>query len=387
MSTSLKILLIYDCVYPDSLGGVEHRNYRLAKALADRGHHVTLAGWMELGLAPLPGITLLPMVWRTPLYGPDGKRTIWISLKFALATLTLDLRDYDIVETANIPNAHLFPLALRCWLLKKPFIITWHEYFGTYWQQYKGWFPALFLGVTEWLCAQLGTCVSAVSTLTADRLQKYRRRSDEIRLIPNGVNTEQIQQAAANPDPAATPLLYAGRLVPEKRVDLLLRAIGLMSWSKPEPLLTIVGDGPARPQLENLTQQLGLSNKVKFVGRLPFSNQMWRLLAGARIAAQPSAREGFGMFPLEAMALGIPVVYCSSPDNAIGTIVRDGQEGICTEASPEALAKGLENLLQTDDLWLQLSNNAKSRAIFYDWSTVAKDIERLCHDAIAATHS
>jgi len=141
-------------------------------------------------------------------------------------------------------------------------------------------------------------------------------------------------------------------------------------------LLGIVGDGPDRPRLEALAASLGIADHVVFYGRFPEIMDMWRLLAGARIAVQPSAREGFGLFPLEALALGRPVVICESADNAVGAIVRDGVEGLCTAAAPDALAAGLQSLLDDDMLWSQMSNNASNRAILYDWPTIAERVEK-----------
>jgi hypothetical protein len=109
--------MIYDCIYPVSLGGVEYRNYCLARALVDRGHSVCLAGWGDLPATSLPaGVTLVRLPYAAPLHDRDGKRGIVPTLRFAAAMLRLDLSAYDIVETANIPALHLFPLAVRCWL-------------------------------------------------------------------------------------------------------------------------------------------------------------------------------------------------------------------------------------------------------------------------------
>ena len=371
----LKILIVYDCVYPESLGGVEHRNYHLARELAQRGHSVTLAGWSKEAHQPIPGVKVLPLPFQQSLYNSAGKRSALVSLRFAAAVMSLQLKQFDVVETANIPYIHLFPLAIACAIARKPLVVTWHEYWGRYWREYSGRFASQIFRGIEYLCAQLGNEVNAVSQLTAERLQAHRLKSGKVTVIPNGVSLKQIQEASNETDRDGPTLVYAGRLMREKRIDLLLEALARIRLLQEEVLLAIVGDGPDRQRLEILAEQLGINGRVNFMGRLPTNDDVWRQLARAQIAVQPSSREGFGMFPLEAMAVGIPVIYCESPESAISGLVRDGIEGICTKPDPAALAVAIETLLDDPERWTQLSENAKKRAQSYDWTNVAQQME------------
>ena len=378
----LKILIVYDCVYPESLGGVEHRNYHLARELAQRGHSVTLAGWSKEAQQPFPGVQVLPMPFQHSLYNSEGKRSALVSLRFAAAVMSLKFKQFDVIETANIPYIHLFPLAFGCAIARKPLVVTWHEYWGRYWQEYAGLFASKVFGGIEYLCAQLGKEVNSVSQLTAKRLQAHRHRIGKVTVIPNGVSLKQIQRVSNGVKHDGPPLVYAGRLMREKRIDLLLEALAQIRLPKEEVILTIVGDGPDRQRLEILTQQLSISSRVNFMGRLPSNDDVWHQLARAQIAVQPSSREGFGMFPLEAMAVGIPVIYCESPESAISGLVRDGIEGVCTKPDPASLAVAIEKLLDDPEKWTKLSDNAKQRAQSYDWSGVAQQMELLFSQAM-----
>jgi glycosyltransferase involved in cell wall biosynthesis len=377
-----RILLIYDCVYPASLGGVEYRNYCLARALVDRGHQVTLAGWGDLPAGSLPaGVAMVRLPYAARLHDRAGKRGIVATLRFAAAMLRLDLSDYDIVETASIPFLHVFPLALRCWLERKPLNVSWYEFFGPYWQAYKGGLAApLFRGI-EWLTAQLGNRVNASCEQTRVKLAAARcRKSPEPPLLPCGVWLADVQRVFERPAVVAPQLIYAGRLIPEKRLDLLLRAVALL----PRPdegviQLGIVGDGTERQSLEALSRELGLGQRVRFFGRLPAIEEMWHLLAHAELAVQPSRREGFGLFPLEALALGKPVIYCAAEENAIGDVVRHEREGLCTEPTPEALAAAIARLLDDPGERAEFSRRARERAADYDWPAVAERAEVLFH--------
>jgi len=379
-SSALDILLIYDCVYPASLGGVEYRNYCLARALVDRGHRVSLAGWGDVPEASLPaGVNVVRLPFGAQLHDSHGKRGIMPTFRFAAAMLWLDLGPYDIIETANIPYLHVLPLAIRCRLARKPLVVSWYEFFGPYWRNYKGSLAApLFRGI-EWLTAQLGDHVNASCEQTRMKLAAARRRkSPEPPLLPCGVWLTDVRRVLDRPPIAAPQLLYAGRLIPEKRLDLLLRAIALL----PPPddgviQLGIVGDGTERRALESLCRDLGLEQRVRFYGRLPAIEDMWHLLAHCQIAVQPSKREGFGLFPLEALALGKPVVYCAAAENAIGDVVRHEREGLCTEPTPQALSAAIARLREDRAERAEFSRRARERAAYYDWPAVAERAEWL----------
>src|SRR5208282_3821545 len=171
---------------------------------------------------------------------------------------------------------------------------------------------------------------------------------------------------------------FVGRLMEHKRLDLLLRAVAQMARVPANSsLLTILGDGPDRERLVRMTKAPGLEDRVRFVRRVETSDEVYATLAAARAAVQPSAREGFGLFPLEALAAGLPVVYCESPDSAVGELVRDGVEGIRVPADSDALAERLAELLLDEVELARLGANARRRAAQFDWATIAERFEEL----------
>jgi len=205
------------------------------------------------------------------------------------------------------------------------------------------------------------------------------RRHQEVQVIPNGIPAGRIREAAASAAAPGPPLVYAGRLLREKRVDLLLEAVARLAPDRPGPLLAVIGDGPDRERLTTLAARLGLlgaSPRVTFLGRLAANTDVWRALGASRIAVQPSSREGFGLFPLEAMAAGLPVVYCESPESALGELVEPGVHGLCTQPQPGALAAALDRLLGDPAEVSRMSAAALLHAARYDWSRVAADMER-----------
>ncbi|HEV8238816.1 MAG TPA: glycosyltransferase family 4 protein [Thermoanaerobaculia bacterium] len=394
----LRILLLYEAVYPDSIGGVETRNWELGRALGRRGHEVTLAGFC----APLPGeppnVRVLPLGPSPRLYNAGGRRSTRAAVRFAAAVARMDLSPYDVVETANMPYVHLLPLALRCRIAGKPLLVSWYEYWAGYWRGYVGAAKAPVYRAIEWLTAQLGSAATASSKLTLERLAPRRHRRGKVELVPCGIEVERVKAAAAEgrtarhigaassavSDEPTPPLVFAGRLLEHKRFDLLLAALPHVAAAVggEAPLLTVFGEGPDRPRLEALARELGVRDLIHFRGHVATSEEVWRQLGRARIAVQPSAREGFGLFPLEAMAAGLPVVHCESSESAVAELVRDGIEGVAAPADAAGLAAAIATLLTDEPRRARLAAAARGRAAEYDYDTIAEQFECVCQSLL-----
>ena len=380
---ALRWLFFYDCIYPESLGGVEHRNHELARELGRLGHDVVLSGWADSPAEPHPNVRVEPVARASRRYRERGRRSGVEALTLASQVRRIPLDGIDVVETANIPYLHLPLLARRCRRRRIPLLVTWHEHWGAYWRQHRPpspFSPGMwrFYALCERLSARFGTQAVAVSRLTADRVSRVRGQAVDV--VPNGIPYERIRALAAEADADAPPLVYAGRLIPEKRVDLLLDATARLAATEPGrtlvaergALLRIVGGGPAEDDLRAHIERENLAGIVDFAGRLPENEDVWRAVAGADLAVQPSAREGFGLFPLEAMAAGTPVVHCLSPNSAVPELVRDGREGWASPADAGELARLLERLLGAPADVAAASRAAVERAAGYDWRQVAE---------------
>jgi glycosyltransferase involved in cell wall biosynthesis len=366
------------------MGGIETRNFELACALARRGHEVTLAAF---GPADPPsgegGPHRLSLGPPARLYNLAGRRSARQALRFALAAARIELGSYAVIETAQVPFAHLFPLALRCRIARRPLLVTWYECWGPYWKDYVGALHAPAHRLVEWLGAQLGAAATATSELTARRLSSIRR-AGAARLLACGVDVAGVRRAAAGAARDGPPLVFAGRLLRHKRLEVLLAAVRELGDLIPgSTLLAIFGDGPDRGRLQRLAAELGVAQRVDFRGHVATHQEVWQGLGSARVAVQPSAREGFGLFPLEAMAAGLPVVFCDSPESAVGELVRDGVEGLCLAAEPAALASAIRRLFADPALYERLRQAALRRAQDYDWDAVARRFEELARELVA----
>jgi len=333
------------------------------------GHQVTLAGFGAHGPTDSTiDVRILGPALR--LHTTLGRRRLLAAWRYALAMLRLPLEGFDIVETASVPFAHLPILDFRCRRRKLPLVVTWHECWGPYWRRYLHGNPLWRLfALAEAFCARFGSRVIAPSRLAAERVSSLRR--EDVEVVPGGIDAREVSRAASVEE-RSCPVVYAGRLIPDKRVDLLVRAAAELKLAAPLPWVDIIGAGPDRPRLEALCADLGISERVRFRGALATTSEVWRTLGGAELAVQPSAREGFGLFPLEAMAAGLPVVHCASDESAVRELVRDGVEGLETRPEPVALAEAIVHLLTSPQEYARLAQNARHRASEFEWSVVAR---------------
>ena len=139
-------------------------------------------------------------------------------------------------------------------------------------------------------------------------------------------------------------VVYLGRLSHQKRVDLLLDAVHHAGIDAP---VTIIGDGPARGELEARARTLGLGN-VCFRGVLP-DDAIPALVGGADVAAFPSRDEGLGLAAAEALLLGVPVV-ATTDGGGVLDLVRDGAGACVVPPTPDAVGTALRRCLSDPTL-------------------------------------
>jgi glycosyltransferase involved in cell wall biosynthesis len=172
-------------------------------------------------------------------------------------------------------------------------------------------------------------------------------------------------------------LLYVGRLLEWKGVDLALRALSQVKRSHPDLTLTIVGDGPALPRLARLSEKLGLQYAVRWMGWLPHRDLLQHYQA-ADLLLFPSLRDSGGSVVLEALAHGVPVL-CTDLGGP-GLIVNHtcGRALSTRDRGPDELAcamsQTLLELLGTRGLLDSLSIGARARARQFNFQDLALSV-------------
>jgi len=205
--------------------------------------------------------------------------------------------------------------------------------------------------------------------------------ANRIHVIHNGCDLADIKKQALEPvndDPFSERgrnpvILTCGRLDQQKDQSLLIEAVNLVS-GKFEAELVILGEGPERENLKARVRELGLEDRVKFLG---YKKNPYKYMARSEVFVLSSETEGFAMVIIEAMACGVPVVSTQCPYGP-GEIIAPGDNGFLVPMrDASGLASAISRLLEDAALRQRISAAAEIRARDYDIHSMAAKYEAL----------
>ena len=215
--------------------------------------------------------------------------------------------------------------------------------------------------------------VIAVSEEVAVHLGSLGAPSENVRVVPNGVDHERFTPGCRADAPVE--VVFVGRLIQNKGPADALAAFAAVG--PPRARLTFVGDGPMRAQLETATKRLELSSMVRFTGHL---NDVSTVLRSAHIFIRPSRTEGLSLAVLEAMASEMAVLASDIPANR--ELVRHGESGLLASPGDRVdLARQLDKLLTDAPLRHALAARGRERAAQYSWDVCARETGQVLADA------
>jgi glycosyltransferase involved in cell wall biosynthesis len=366
----MKIAFVYDVIYPYVKGGVEKRVWELAVRLSARGHDVHLYGmkfWDGSDTLISEGITLHGVCPAQILYS-RGRRTIREAISFSLA-LFFQLRKehFDIIDCQQFP--YFSCIAAKCSIpfKKTPLVITWHEVWGDYWYTYLG-IAGFFGKFIEWGVSRLTPTMIAVSVTTAKKLMDLNGQK-QVQIIQNGVDLKRM--SAILPHEESSDIIFVGRLIKEKNVDLLVRAMDVLSHKNKNYQLRIIGDGPERETLMQHISELSLEPYVRMSGFCDNHDEIIARMKSAKICVLPSTREGFGIAALEALASGIPVITIDHSANAIRDLITEQNGRLCS-LSAEDLADTISEVIAQ---YKEMKPACVASAQTFDWDCIASELE------------
>ena len=200
--------------------------------------------------------------------------------------------------------------------------------------------------------------------------------AEKVYIVPNPVSSPGLSSGVEEHED--NTIVAAGRLVEQKGFDVLLQAVAQCKcqWS-----LKIIGDGPLRAQLENQAKQLGIADKVHFVGRVDDPNIIFR---DASLFVLSSRYEGFPNVLVEAMACGLPAVSfdCASGP---GEIVRQGVDGLLVPpGDASAMANAIDELMLMPERRMSLAKRAPEvvdrfslDTVMSKWDSLISNVSRV----------
>lgn len=372
--------------FPPWRGGAETYVHELSKALATRGHDVTVlctSDPLKPGTYYVDGVRVRRLRQLTRLYGTPVQ-----------AGLLRELHDCDPdIFHANFPSPYLaFTVAIGSFFRKIPTVLTWHNDL-----------PPVTSGARFLIEAHnrlvLPEYIREYRKIIATS-ETYRRISPillgqgpRVIVINNGVDCRRFNPGV---DPSLVQnrfgtkgrfvVLFVGALTcwhGYKGLRVLLKAMKLVAESVPDALLLVVGDGDLRAQYESETHDLGLSGNVLFVGDAP-DEELPAYYAASDLLVLPSEdmSEGFGLTLLEANASGRPCI--GSNTGGIPEVIHDGINGfLVPPKDPNTLARRVVDMAGNAKAREKMGMNGRKIALSHDWEIVARNTEYVYNAAMA----
>ena len=348
-------------------GPALHVSY-LTKGLAERGYDTTLvAGQVgeaegsmeyaarELGVEPL----LLPALQRDIAARPD------IAAILRVRDLIRDLRP-NILHTHTAKAGAVGRMAAAIARIPDPPVIV-HTYHGHVLRGYFGPARTAAFRQVERSLARTTDRLIAVSPEVRDELvaqgiapyEKFeviRLGLDlEHRAAPSAEGAAALRAELGVPHEAAL-IGWLGRMTEIKRVEDLLAAFAQLRGRGVDAHLALAGDGPLRPQLEELAAQLNLSGRAHFLG---MQKDVAPVYGACDVIALTSANEGTPVSLIEALASGTAVV--STDVGGVRDVVQDGETGLLVPAADiEGIAVALQRLAEDKELRQRLASHASA---------------------------
>ena len=326
----MKILLISPT--ESGLGGIAQHVQGLKNFLKNEGNSVEIISSENTFTIPIKG-----------LKNPSFMISSSLKAKFK--------KNNDIVHAHNIPSAKAMKNASG----KK--ILTIH---GIYSQQVEYLHNKTSSKIATSYEKEALRWADAITVVSKDAFDYYKKLGLNVYHIPNSIN---IQSLSTKSDRRyEKQIIFAGRLSPEKGIDVLCKLIELL------PLdinLIILGSGPK----ENLIKNIKKPN-VNYLGYLP-KNETISLIRGSDILIQPSLIEGISSTILEAMACKTSVITTNVGGNK--EIIENNQNGILIEPNnPQKLLEEILNLFSNPEVKTKLIDSAYTNVQKYDWKRIGK---------------
>lgn len=366
----MRVLMVSDVYFP-RINGVSTSIETFRDALAQLGIESELVAPSYGDDLPAPGVVRVPA--RPILGDPEDRLAHCTKLREATVRAAADC---DVIHIQTPFAAHYAGLrAARA--LNKPVLATYHTLFEEYLQHYIPWLPAAALrGLARRFSRGQCNALDAVivpSSAMGERLREYGV-TRPLHVLPTGLPTRAFApgdgsrfRAELGIAPERPVVLFVGRVAHEKNIGFLLEVVALARRHRPELLFLVTGEGPARADMEQQADRLGLRDNVRFLGYMDRRSDLPAAYSAADAFIFSSRTETQGLVLLEAMAQRCPVVGLS----AMGTAdILEPRRG-CRVApdDPSGFAHVLLDLLSDPEARMRLGDEA--RAYAREWSDQA----------------
>ncbi|MDE1857826.1 MAG: glycosyltransferase family 4 protein [Thaumarchaeota archaeon] len=377
---ALRILFITE-LFPDPdtglgyWGGGERQFYEVASRAVKAGHRATVLTCRLPGQSTRSDVDGVDVrrtgISRDPKTGGVLKSPLRVAEYIAKTVAAAADIDCDLVHCnafypvfAGRAASELKGVPLVSTFHDVPSLRTWEELTGS-----RVWGGLGHLAVLASVMAAGGQVITVSEQARAKLAALGRGRAH---VIPNGVDASLLDAAKTRKSPGQ--VLFVGRLVKYKMVDVLVRALGRVRRERPEANLVIVGDGPERGALEALAGAVAPGG-VEFKGTLASNREVAQLYKESSVFVLPSVAEGEGIVLKEAMAASLPVIAARAEGSGVLGLVKDGVNGFLVPPDDhDQLAGAILRVLKDGGLRDSMGAAGRRMAEAWTWDETARRV-------------
>ncbi len=362
----LRITLCTELFFPIS-GGVERRVYEMAERMSKFNASVQVYSSTN----KYEGVLKRNQVKNvSPLTLSDPpKRGLVKSIRYWWGTFhALMSADYDVIDA----NGHLaiLPCALASLLRRKPLVSTIHDLYLDEWKLMysgSGHIAGRIMESFTGLAAKRSNKILTLNTTLRKKISKsFGIPLNKIQVLRSGIDVPWIRKVTSKQRKIRNRVIYVGRLVPQKSVDVVIEAFRNVKNAH----LIIVGDGSQRKELEALAKETKAS--ITFTGWLPKYEDVLKEIKKAELLVLPSTRESFGIVPMEAMICQTPVI--STNTEGPRDYINGKNSVIVPIGDSKAIAKNINGLLKNREKLNAMKKQGVKTAEMFDWDNIVKNI-------------
>ncbi len=368
----------------DVTGGVEARDWQIAVALAKKHHVCVVTNARDNcpSQEKMRGITIL-RVGHSVTH--EKRESVFTRISFVLACLkVIPQLSFDLIQGSNVVTQAIAAHAGQ--QMKKPIVALIPDIYIGKWIKNTNLITGIIGEILEpWVLHQPWDRIISWSNATTQKLINQELDSQQITTIPGGVDLKSIQRLKV-PKRKNPTIVTAARLVPYKRIDILIQAVARLSKKYPQIKLYILGDGPDKKRLQQLVTDTNCDNRVTFMGQVTSFNSVVKQMMSAHIFSLPSEVEGFGLATLEACACGLPYVNLNIP--ATREMTQNGKGGILIDTpNVELLTESINTLLSDRKLYNTKVKECWALSRQYDWSVSVRKTEKIFEKILTQSRS
>lgn len=385
-------ILMFSWEYPPlSYGGLARHVQDLSEALVSQGHQIFVITQGD-GKLPREEVVSGVKIYRSNPLQISAINFVEHILHLNFLLLEKAINIIDQLGDFDLIHGHDWLVFWVCRVLKhaltKPLLYTIH---ATEFGRNQGIYNEIqrYINDLEWYATFEAWRVIVCSNFMKQEVKNlFQLPDDKVLEIANGVNEENyradyskaFRQNYASPDEQI--ILYVGRIVREKGIQVLIQSIPEILQRNPASKFVIAGKGPYLDSLKAQADYLGISNRVYFTGFIS-DEERNKLYRCADLAVFPSLYEPFGIVALEAMATMTPVIV--SAVGGLVEFVEDGENGLTVPPNdPPRLAQAILQLLNKQNTARRLANNGyrlvKEK---YSWKQIARKTVKVYQEVLA----